>query len=399
MALCLSLDASAQSMIFGIHVHKLEGIPKTATMGFQAIRLWDTFTRWADLTPERNLYRLDHLDAELQASAKGNLKTILVLGSTPAWASARPGERCAYGLGCAAEPLDTADWQRHVSTIATTYRGRVECYEPWNEVSFPTDPAFSVQGAGGESGDFFTGSIAKMVELSRVAYESVKRSDPGACVLSPSFHSSGNWPEKFDRYLAAGGGQYVDVVSQHFYVGNEPEEAVPVIRAMRDIMTKHGLVNVPLWNTEVGAPLLRMARERGVSPEQFTYAFMLRTYLVDATEGVSRVYWYAIDDGVMGFVDPNTRNDFGTQAAMAVLNLLAGLKFAQCESAATVWTCNVITATRSFKVTWVSGKGVAPVARQFDLPAERWGPTKELFPAGTSIALDGRPVIIESPHQ
>ena len=156
--------------------------------------------------PQPHLWKFDRIDAYLAASEKAHLKVLWTIGNTPRWASARPDEKCAYGLGCAAEPANIEDWRRYVHTIATTFRGRIECYEPWNEVSFPSDPIFKQPGAGGDPAQFFSGSVDAMVSLARVAYEEIKRADPQACVLSPSFHSSGHWAEKFDRYLAAGGG-------------------------------------------------------------------------------------------------------------------------------------------------------------------------------------------------
>ena len=324
------------------------------------------------------------------------MKVLWTLGNTPRWASARLNERCAYGYGCAAEPANIEDWRRYVRTIATTFRGRIECYEPWNEASFPSDPVFKQPGAGGDPGQFFSGSVDAMVTLARVAYEEIKHTDPQACVLSPSFHSSGNWAEKLDRFLAAGGGQYFDVVSQHFYFGEEPERAVSIIKAMKQVLAKHKLSHLPIWNSETGWPFMEQrSKWPGLSLEELVYAVTLRTYLLNASEGVSRVYWYAWDNKGMGFVDPSTNIDFGSVAASAAIHQLDGVESVSCEVNGLLWQCRVTTTQRRFRVLWLSGKNVEPVLFTFKNNGMRWGRTLEPLPAGQKVALDGRPVIVE----
>lgn len=395
LAVC-NVAVAGEVMTLGFHAHDPARIQAAASTGYGAIRLWDTGTDWASLAPQRGLWNFDRIDAYLVASEKAHLKVLWTIGNTPRWASARPHEKCAYGAGCAAEPASIEDWRSYVRTIATTFRGRIECYEPWNEVSFPTDPIFKQPGAGGDPAQFFSGSVDAMVSLARVAYDEIKRVDPQACVLSPSFHNSGHWAEKFDRFLAAGGGRYLDVVSQHFYFGEEPEQVVPTIRAMRQVMAKHGLSHRPIWNTEVGWPFVAQAKQwSGLSLEDLVYALTLRTYLLNASEGVSRVYWYAWDNKGMGFFDSDTNRDFGSAAVSAAVHLLDAFEAASCEANGSLWQCRVTAGGRRFKVVWLAGRNTTPLSVVFKHNATRWGRLSESLPAGRQIALDGRPVIIE----
>ncbi|MHB1098288.1 MAG: hypothetical protein ACYCZR_01920 [Burkholderiales bacterium] len=388
--------AAVGIMTLGIHVHDPAHIEAAASTGYSAIRLWDTGTGWSSLEPQQHLWKFDRIDAYVAASEKAHLKILWTIGNTPRWASARPNEKCAYGYGCAAEPANIEDWRRYVRTIATRFRGRIECYEPWNEVSFPSDSAFKRPGEGGSPGQFFSGSIDAMVNLARVTYEEIKHADPQACVLSPSFHSSGHWAEKFDRYLAAGGGQYFDVVSQHFYYTDGPERSVPTIRAMRQVLAKHGLSHIPIWNTEVGVPFTAKAKEwPGLSMEDLVYALTLRTYLLNASEGVLRVYWYAWDNQNFGFFKSGTHFDFGSVAASAAVHLFDQFEAANCQPTGNLWQCRVRAGGRRFKVVWLAGKDITPMPIVFDRNATRWGRVPEILPAGHEIALDGRPVIIE----
>jgi len=394
--LVCDVAAAGEGMTLGFHAHEPRHVEAAARIGYGAIRLWDTGTDWSSVNPQPQSWRFGRVEAYLAASEKAHLKILWTIGNTPRWASARPNEVCAYGFGCAAEPAIIENWRRYVRTLAYRFRGRIECYEPWNEVSFPTDPIFRSPGAGGDSGQFFSGSIDAMVSLARVAYEEIKRVDPQACVLSPSFHSSGHWAEKFDLFLAAGGGRYLDVVSQHFYFGEEPEQVVPVIRAMRQVMSKHGLGQTPIWNTEVGVPFVANAsRWPGLSLEDAVYSLTLRSYLLNASEGVSRVYWYAWDNRNLGFSEPGASRDFGSAAASAAARVLDGVEAVNCRAQGSVWQCQLTAGSRLFNVVWSAGKESKPVTVTYERSATRWGRRPESIPAGRPIVLDARPVIVE----
>lgn len=392
----LAAGANSEGLTLGFHAHDPTQVPTAARAGYSAIRLWDTGTDWRSLKPQANLWQFDRINRFLTASENARLKVVWSIGNTPSWASARPNEKCAYGVGCAAEPANIEDWRRYVRTIATTFRGRIECYEPWNEVSFPTDPVFKQPGSGGDSAQFFTGSIATMIDLTRVAHEEIKRADPQACVLSPSFHTSGDWVLKLDRFLAAGGGKYFDVLSEHFYFGEEPERSVRMIREIKQVMAKHGLSHVPIWNTEVGWPFIEQTKQwPGMSLDNLMYAITLRTYLLNAAEGISRIYWYAWDNKGMGVYDPTTNVDFGSAATSAAVRLLEDFERASCQAKGNLWQCQVTAGGKRFKVIWLAGKNVVPQSVTYKYNATRWGRIPEFLPAGKLFTLDGRPIVVE----
>lgn len=387
----------ASAMVFGIHVHNPERIPEAGQLGYQALRMWDIGTSWESLMPQPQLWRFDRAESILAASANANMKVIWTLGNTPQWASARPTEKCSYEPGCAAEPKNIEDWRRYVRTVATTFRGRVECYEPWNEVSFPHDPAFVVAGSGGDDHQFFTGSLEALARLTRVAYEEIHRADPEACVLSPSIHSSGNMAEKLDRLLSTLGGRYFDAISLHHYFGSEPEDVVPAIRAMRQVLNKHGFAALPVWNTEVGVNFIQKAQTRlNMTPETAAYAMILRTYLINASERIDRVYWYAWDNGGLGFKDPVSGRYFALDAVAAALADAKSIESADCKPVGHLWTCTVVAGARRFSIAWVSGEREPAQSYLIGQSARRWGQPVEYFSAGQRISLDGRPVIIEA---
>lgn len=400
LGLVLAASVHGAPLVTGFHAHAPGTVDAAAGVGYRAIRLWDTATGWSSVQPYPGHWNFDRANRFLAASERANLKVLWTLGNTPRWASARPDEKCAYGAGCAAEPADINAWRRYVRTLVTRYRGRVECYEPWNEVSFPTDPQFSAPGAGGSPGQFFSGSVQDMVRLARVAHEEIRKADPRACVLSPSFHpASGNWAEKFDRYLAAGGGAYMDVASQHFYFRDEPEQAVPVIRAMRRVMQKHGVAHLPVWNTEVGVPFAAKARDwPGLTAEERVYALTLRAYLLNAAEGVARVYWYAWDNRSLGLKAAGLDYARAVQAAQAAVRLASTLDAVECRADGALWRCRAQAGSGPIEVVWLAGKRPSPRGVTFTRQASRWGAVPTVFPAGRKVLLDARPVVVEGHH-
>jgi hypothetical protein len=395
-AIAASATAVAAPLVWGIHAHEPARIPGAAAAGYTAIRLWDTRTTWADLKPDRQSWQFDRIAAALQASETAGLKVLWTLGSTPRWASARPAEKCPYGFGCGAEPRNMEDWRRYVFMVATTFKGRVECYEPWNEVSFPHDGGFERAGAGGDAEGFFTGSVAAMVEIARIAYEEIKRADPAACVTTPSFHNSGDMAAKLDRYLAAGGGRYADAVSMHFYFGAAPEAANGDIRVIRRVLARHGLGGLPVWNTEVGVNFLEQAAHKpGSGTPELVYSMILRTYLLNAAEGIRRVYWYAWDNGQFGFFDRERKLDFGSDAAAAALRAISGIEHVECGQAAGIWRCQASGPGRRFLAVWAVGAELPRRQYLAEGDAARWGRVPEAFKAGQRVALDERPLIID----
>ena len=107
---------------------------------------------------------------------------LMVLGSPPRWASARPDEPGPYGPGCAAEPANLDDWDRYVSAVVRRYKGRITTYELWNEPYFSDIPTDRDQ-----PGAFFSGSVATMVNLARRTRAVLDRDDPKAVLLTPGF--------------------------------------------------------------------------------------------------------------------------------------------------------------------------------------------------------------------
>ncbi|MBD2101105.1 hypothetical protein H6F94_09465 [Leptolyngbya sp. FACHB-261] len=198
-------------------------------------------------------------------------------------------------------------------TVATRYKGKIRYYEIWNEPNLK---------------GFYTGSIDKMLELSREAYLVLKAVDPAIVVVSPSAtlpnRSSAQagigGPRWLEQYLAKGGGNYADVIGFHFYTGQLELESslVPLVRQVQTIMARHGQSRKPLWDTELGFGSL----EDGLLSDEVGRAYVARSCLVHWALGVSRFYWYAWDNfNFVGLRLVNEDRKTPTAAAQAYIEI------------------------------------------------------------------------------
>ena len=145
-------------------------------------------------------------------------------GRVPQWASSHPGDiKCAAGGGpgqCDApndlNPNGTGTdqhWKDFVTAIATRSAGRIHFWEMWNE--------------GGNPGRW-SGTSTQLVRMVSDARTIILSIDPTAVILSPSagIRSQAElaW---WKRFLAAGGGAYVDGIAIHAYLQHNGEEPVP----------------------------------------------------------------------------------------------------------------------------------------------------------------------------
>lgn len=238
-------------------------------VNFKSLRLWDSQTTWSLLELQKGQWDFTILDRFVNEAVARNQEITLVLGQSPAWASARPGDVSYNGKGAPAEPRNIQDWRDYVSTVATRYRGRIKFYEIWNE---PNDRTF------------YSGSIPKMVELTNEAAAILKSVDPTNTVISPPPYVTG-W---LDDFLAAGGAANVDVIGYHAY-STPPEEFGRAIANARLVMEERGLLGVkPLWNTEG-------ATGNQNTDENLAVGYLARAYLVNLLYGAQRFNWYAWD--------------------------------------------------------------------------------------------------------
>lgn len=365
---------------FGLHIHRAAPSALDVTLTawprerFGSLRLWDARVAWASLEPNEGQWDFSRLDRYVALAESAHVDVLLPLGLSPGWASARPKEPSAYSPGLASEPRDIGRWRDYVRTVTSRYRGRIRSYEIWNEPNLPV---------------FFSGTVGNMLELSTEAYNLIKGIDSSATVVSPAPTGRGGlkW---LDSYLERGGGKWADVIGYHFYVGqNEtPEDMARLMRDVQTVLNKHGLKDLPLWNTETGwvisdslrPPESWMKSHRsepnGLSP-RLASAYVARALILGATSGVQRFYWYSWDHYAMGLVEPDgaTIKPAG-RAYGAVREWLVGASMSNLSTTPNgIWSVEVRRgATDAGIIAWCpGGKGTMRLplkwkaARRFDL--------------------------------
>lgn len=319
---------------FGIHFHRLQLSPGEKALrtdwpplNFGMVRLWDSRTRWADMEPASGAWQFGRLDHYVSEAQTHGAQVLYTLGSTPRWASARPDEPCSYGKGCAAEPRAMENWREYVRVVARRYRGRICCYELWNE------PKFSdIERDRGQT-HFFTGSIADMVEMARIARQVLNEEDPSAMLLTPGFV---NGPDRLDLFLSAGGGKHVQGIAYHFYAWNDENRMLGEIEAVRALLRKHGLQHLPLWSTETGVEvhepgnLLQRAFTSRITREEAA-AMMVRQMVLNAFAGIDKYFYYAWDNEHSGMVDRAGRFHPSRDAMLLAQRWLLGAKPERCD--------------------------------------------------------------------
>jgi hypothetical protein len=323
----LTLTPSTQQIprsFFGMHIHHAGDTTPWPAVPMGEWRLWDAYVAWPNLEPAKGQWRFDILDKYLGLAAEHNVGLVLPLGLSPAWASARPGEKSVYQPGFAAEPKNIEDWRVYVSTVALHCKGRIYAYEIWNEPNLK---------------QFWTGTVDQMLVLTREAFQIIRSIDPQARVVSPSATQE-NGTEWLKEFLSKGGGNFVDVIGYHFYVAPQtPEATVPLVLKVKRILAEHDAASKPIWNTETG-----WFMPKPFPSEELAAAYLARAYLVNWAAGIERLYWYSWDNH--GWVSlETTEKDNRTlkpagNAYSEIFRWLAGARLLGCApDQEQTWTC------------------------------------------------------------
>lgn len=229
-------------------------IPVWPVMGQKMLRLWSNGLYWGAFQPTNSSNwlqsTLDRYDMFSNLAYSHGADAVMTLGLTPPWAADIGG--CAAPqyvddggqvVGCQGSPNTSANldaWVSYVKTIASRNPSKVKYFELWNEPDF----------AG------YYGSGADMANLARLARQALTTVEPtpGAFkLIVPTIKSTGAL--FLDEFLAAGGGQYVDIFSYHSYynVKNLEQKLSADTANARLTMNNYGYASKPLWNTE-GSP-------------------------------------------------------------------------------------------------------------------------------------------------
>lgn len=273
---------AAPPSFFGMHVPGVEGGSYPTTTGVNSVRLWDSYTAWANVEQSPGVYSWGSLDKAVNTARSHGDSVFLVLGGTPSFYAQGSGVNIPtpYGSGFCAD-ADLNAWSRYVTAVVQRYKGLINAYEPINEVDITM---------------FYCGAnTPHLVERAKIAYNVIQKYDPAAIVTTPSFvdRTTGSQFQVVD-YLKAGGYRWAEAISYHPYGMPEygPEQNANLIRSL---YRKTSQWHLPIWSTEINyrLPFGDVKPEANRLTDWEQAAFMSRTYLLQNDAGAKRVYWYS----------------------------------------------------------------------------------------------------------
>jgi len=331
--------------LFGMHIQNAE-IGSWATVPVGSLRLWDNQTSWANIEKVQGTFDWTALDKAVATSqSKGVNDILMVLAGTPAWATDDASPAALPVPGAAGMPKDFSWWDKWVTAVVTRYKGKITSYQPWNEANLST---------------FSTGSPSQMADLTKRAYDIIKRVDPSALVIAPSTGTrlSGAFNKFYPPFLQAlkAKGWPIDVWSAHTYPASlgTPVTRAALAVAYLKVLKKAGAPKLPFWDTENNFGLKGPGPQNPDVDIEGTKAasWVARTYLDGLDLGMSRVYWYRWEPyndlwGIQMFADTP-----GATAYATLEDWIVGARFGGCNTTAKAKTCNFTKSGKAFQIVY-----------------------------------------------
>jgi hypothetical protein len=295
--------------MFGVHDAHLTSLNHRST---RSIRLWDTGTTWPEVQPTATTWTFSRLDQVVAAAWRNHTEVTFVAALTPTWALAHPVDPTSTHAPSTYAPRLRA-YATFLGRLMKRYKnyhhsGRpgIANYQVWNEANIS---------------NFWNAGPQKMAQLLKTAYDARNSHDKSVRVIAPAMVTrlayQQKWITSFYRQRVARKPvwKFANALSFNLYPLDTyrsrpatPEDSMALLRQVRRLLAADKVRStVPIWNTEInygmrsgamgGHAAIPIAAARQV-------AYVIRTFLLNASQGVRRVDWYAYD---MGNVSP----DFG----------------------------------------------------------------------------------------
>jgi len=275
-------DGYIPASYFGLHIHRLvkkEPPHKERpwpSVPFKTWRIWDAGICWPEIQPDNGKdYNFSMLDKYVEMAEEHSVEIVINIGLSPKWAAKRPNDKSGYGENfTASEPGDINNWKKYVKTIAKRYKGKIKHWEIWNEPDMKM---------------FFTGTTKKMAELVKEASIILKEVDPENKIISPPVTGYLVLIPWLNRFLMAGGKDYIDIIGTHFYVwfkSNIPEKIINTVNTIQSYQKQNNIEQKPIWDTECGF------RQENVDDE-LGAGYIARLSVLQWYYGVERVMFYS----------------------------------------------------------------------------------------------------------
>lgn len=216
-------------------------------------------------------------------------RMIYDLQSTPDWASSGTVADPWGVIGGNVAPDNLQHLADFMTALLTRYKDVIRAVDVWNEPDY------------GAASGFFIGTVESMVQIASTLRTAINAVDPTIKLLAPAYD--------LDEFLTAGGGQYIDACTTHSYhsgVGYSRSgvDLAHFILRQRQIMAKHNLSALPLWDTERGftgsiaelpSVLAKIGDEEAVATET------KRIFMVEAALGMRVCILYSHGTDLHGY--------------------------------------------------------------------------------------------------
>ena len=231
---------------FGVCLH-LDGyeeysqMPQNLRMAQEAgIRWIRCDFSWGSVEGTQGNWNFDRWDRVVEEAEKLGLNLFVPLLYDMPWA------RPAY------KHLDA--WLTYVEKVVTRYKGKVRCWEIWNEPDLY--PRFWDRYEDGEN----------YALLLKATYQKIKEIDPGSTVVHAG--TAGIPMSYIEKSFAAGSGSYFDKMAVHPYrpLLNTWEATLRFkddIDRLRALMSKYKIDHKDIWFTEMGVSSMTSVAVRG----------------------------------------------------------------------------------------------------------------------------------------
>jgi len=248
----------------------------------------------------------------------------------------------------------------------------------------------------------WSGTIAQLVRMVKDVRSVAQSIDPNVLICSPPETGDGqsgiemNWLAEF---LAAGGGDFVDIITFHGYVpSTNPENIVARIENTRAVMARYGQSGKPIFDTE-GSWLAR----KGSPVDEV--AFTARHYLLQIAENIQKFYLYSFDLTSEGHLYDRTTKML-TPNAVAYKQFYAwtvgALPSAPCSTSGTIWSCDLKRANNyeALAVWDDSSTCFACTTSTYDVPV-KFKQYRDLAGnlnpiSGSKVPIGPRPILLET---
>jgi hypothetical protein len=285
-------DVRVRHTLFGMH----DGTGSTSSLtkvDAGAVRLWDVGVRWREIERKRGVYHWAKLDELVSNAQAAHAEVTMVVAGTPRFYS-----KDMWKLPAKRVPA----YKSFVKALMKRYRSfhgarGIAAYQVWNEANIAT---------------FWTGSFGMMARLTKAMHDVRDRVDKRALVIAPPMVTrlDGQLKGLSQYYRQRVGGKpvwrYVDAVALSLYPlpkygprAGVPESSIKLLHTVQERLRQARVpASKPIWNTEINYGL-QSGQDGGKPADPISgarqAANVMRTYLLNAANGVKRVFWYRYD--------------------------------------------------------------------------------------------------------